>query len=268
MNKKIITGIIILILTVFIALPAAAQRFSGSSGSSSSSSSDTVSLTVQSNVRNAQVRIESVWTNEGRPVFTGTAPFTAQLDKGDYKVTVSAPGYGSVSQEVRMNQTKTININLAADTQYLTVTSNVAGARVIIRGPDINGAINGNTSFTTELPPGTYKVRVNAPGYFALDKDVNFSRSTTVDFQLQPKNAQLQIIIPDSILDYSSSNPAGRITVYDNGSEVSGNIIDLNPGQHTIRIVSGGLAVQQTINVRAGEVYSFMLDFGLSVTRE
>ena len=268
-NRYFTKVFIFLIIFSTLGFSVSAQRFGGGTGSSSSSSK--ASLTVECNIRGARVEISSIYyKDDDRPRFTGTAPFTAQLDKGDYTVIVSAPGYQSVSQNVVLSSSRTLNIQLGAEVQpqFLTVTSNVQGARVIIRGSSLSRQINGNTTFKSELEPGTYKVRVNAPGYYAMDKDVRFSRSTTVDFQLNPKIAQLEIVIPNEILDHTKANPAGRIRIFDNGSQVNGSLFELNPGQHTIRVVSGGLASQQTINVRAGESYRIELDFGFSLIKE
>ncbi|MBI9106857.1 MAG: PEGA domain-containing protein [Spirochaetales bacterium] len=225
---------------------------------------DKPGITVSCNVRNATVEISTPYKNGS--IARGSAPFTALLDKGQYSVTVSAPGYVSQTKPVNLSSSTTLNFNLEAENYSLSVTSNVVNAKVQIKGSAINGTINGNTSFSTVLPPGTYDIKVNAPGYFALDKTVQLNGSQTVDFQLQPKTAKLNVVIPNDILNYTIPNPAGEVVVFDNGSQISGDM-QLSPGQHTIRIVSGGLAAQQTINVKAGEIYSFELNFGFAVIK-
>jgi hypothetical protein len=226
---------------------------------------DKPSLKVNCNVRGATVVIGSPYQNGN--VARGTAPFSAVLDKGSYSVTVSAPGYASRTQSINISAATTLNFNLEVENYSLSITSNVADARVQIKGSAINGTINGNTTYSTVLPPGAYKVKVNAPGFYALEKTVQLSGSQSVDFQLQAKTAMLNVVIPNDILNYTVSNPAGQVMIYDNGKKVNGSNIQLNPGQHTIRIVSGGFAAQQTINVRAGETYSFELNFGFTVNK-
>jgi len=255
--KKIL--IISLILTAFT-IPVFAQRTGTLSGSSTK-----VSLTIQCNVTNATVEISTPYKNGN--IVRGKSPFTASLEKGSYSVTVSAPNYVSQTQNVNLQSNQTVQFNLEAVTHTLSVTSNVVNARVQIKGSAINGTINGNTSYSTVLPPGTYTVKVNAPGYFALEKTVQLNGSQSVDFQLQPQKAKLNVVIPNEILNFTISNPAGQVMIYDNGRQINGNNIQLNPGQHTIRIVSGGLAAQQTINVKAGETYTFEMNFGFSVNK-
>lgn len=224
-----------------------------------------VQLQIRSNVRNAEVIIT------GQSIggqFVGSAPFSAQLEKGRYSVTVSSSGYLTQTKDVTLNSSQNLNFNLDPLTYNLTVTSNVNNAKVFIKGGDINGQITGNTELTTVLPPGTYRIKVNAAHYFAEEKTIQFNGTSTVDFQLRGRTARLEVIIPNDILDYSKSNPANRISIFDNGLEVDGTSMELSPGQHTIRITSGGMASQQTINVKAGESYRIELDFGFMLIKQ
>ncbi len=222
-------------------------------------------LTVQCNVRDAKVVITGGGIS-GQLI--GSAPFTARLGKGSYSINVTAPGFLSASRQVNLDSNQTLNISLDAESYSLTVTCNVPGAKVFIKGGDINGQLTGTSNMTTVLPQGTYRIKVNAPGYAAEDQTVVFTQSTTVNFQLQPRTGRLDIIIPNNMLDYSQPNPANKITIYDNGIKVNGTSLQLDPGQHTIRITSGGLASQQTINVNAGESYRIELNFGFALIRE
>ena len=222
-------------------------------------------LQIQSNARNARVVITG--SNISGQLI-GSAPFTAQIAHGRYDISVSAPGYISQSRSINLNSPATINFNLDVETYNMNITSNVDGAKVFIRGGNINGQLTGTTDMTTVLPPGTYQVKVNAPGYYAEEQTVSFNRSMNLNFQLRARTARLDIIIPNNILDYSQQNPAGKIKIFDNGSQVNGTSLALSPGQHTIRITSGGVASQQTINVRAGESYRMELNFGFSLIRE
>lgn len=226
---------------------------------------DKPSLTVTCNVNNARLEIGSVYKNNGS--FNGNVPSTTILEKGKYSVTVSAPGYLSQTKQINLSSSTTLNFNLEAENYTLSVTSNVVNAKVIVRGSAINGTLNGNTTYNTVLPPGTYRVKVNAPGYFALEKTVQLGGNQSINFQLQPKTAKLTVVIPNDILNYTISNPAAQVMIYDNGRKVNGSNIQLTPGQHTIRIVSGSFAAQQTLNVKAGESYSFELNFGFSVIK-
>lgn len=222
-------------------------------------------LQIKSNVRDAKVVISGGGIN-GQII--GSAPFTAQLKNGRYSITVSAPGYITASQEVNLNSAKNLNINLESESYSLKITSNVANAKVFIKGGDISGQLTGTTEMTAVLRPGTYLIKVNAPGYFAEEKNVQINGSTTVNFQLKGRTGKVAVIIPNDILDYSKSNPAGRISIFDNGSEINGTSMQLSPGQHTIRITSGGFASQQTINVKAGDSYRIELNFGFALIKE
>ncbi|MDC7225528.1 MAG: PEGA domain-containing protein [Spirochaetales bacterium] len=223
------------------------------------------SLTVKSNTRNARVVITGIDVN-GQVI--GSAPYSSQIPLGRYSITVSAAGYTPLTKEINLTGNRTVNFNLDAETYNLTITSNVESARVFIKGGDINGQITGQTDLTTTLPPGTYRIKVNAPGYFAEEKTVQFSRTSSVNFQLRQRSGRLEVIIPNDILNYTLNNLENRIKIYDNGTEVDGTSLTLSPGQHTIRITSGGFARQQTINVRAGESYRLELNFGFTLIKQ
>ena len=224
-----------------------------------------VSLQIQSNARNAEVII----TGSGiSGHLVGSAPFTAQISKGRYNISVSAPGYISQSRDINLNTSQALNFNLDSQTYNLTITSNVDGAKVFIRGGDINGQITGTTDLTTVLPPGQYQVKVNAPHYYAEEQTIQFNGTMTLNVPLRARTAKLDIIIPNNMLDYTQQNPAARIKIFDNGSPVNGTSLELTPGQHTIRITSGGVASQQTINVQPGESYRIELNFGFALIKE
>ena len=224
-----------------------------------------VSLQIQSNARNAEVIITGSGIS-GRLV--GSAPFTAQISKGRYNISVSAPGYISQSRDINLNTSQALNFNLDSLTYNLTITSNVNGAKVFIKGGNINGQITGTTDLTTALPPGQYQVKVNAPHYYAEEQTIQFNGTMTLNIPLRSRTAKLDIIIPNNMLDYTQQNPAARIKIFDNGSPVNGTSLELTPGQHTIRITSGGVASQQTINVQPGESYRIELNFGFALIKE
>ena len=224
-----------------------------------------VSLSVRSNVRDAKIVITGGGIS-GQLI--GAAPFTAQLAKGNYRISVSAPGYLTTQQQLSLTSSRTLNINLDAETYSLSVTSNVTGAKVFIRGENLNGQLTGTTDMTSVLPAGTYVIKVNAPGYFAEEKTVVFNQSSTIYFDLRARTARLEVIIPNNILDYSMGNPAAQIKIFDNGSKINGTSTQLTPGQHTIRVTSGAFAAQQTINVRAGDSYRMELNFGFAMIKE
>ncbi len=223
------------------------------------------SLSINSNVRDAKVIIKGSGLN-GQLV--GSAPFTAQLNQGNYTIDVSADGYKSASREVSLASSQNVTINLEQNSYNLTITSNVEGAKVFIKGGSINGQLTGSTDMTTVLAPGSYQVKVNAPGYFAEEQTIYLSESTTLNIQLKGRTGRLDIIIPNEILDYSGANPAAQIKIFDNGKKVNDTSMELTPGQHTIRITSGAFASQQTINVQAGDSYRIVLDFGFELIKE
>lgn len=148
----------------------------------------------------------------------------------------------------------------------LTISANIQ-SRVTIYGIDNKQSYQGTTSFTQSLPPGNYRITVEADGYISQTRDINLGANMTENFSLQPATGRVEIIMGGQFLNMKVTDPRSLIDIYDNGSLVEGNgfILTLRPGQHTIQIVSGGLMAQATIRVEAGRTYILEPHFTLEL---
>ncbi|MBN2049946.1 MAG: PEGA domain-containing protein [Spirochaetales bacterium] len=239
MKKVIILLLITLLLPGFIF----AQRSTGSTSSN-------FTLTVTANVRGAGVMITGGSING---VLQGSTPFSTSLPKEIYQVTVNAPGYNSQTQNVQLTADQTVNFNLAPANFSLNITSNVPGARIRIQGNGQN--INGTANMSVQLPPGTYQIAAVAQGYQAQAQQVVLNNNQTVTFMLMPLTAKATVILGPSILNPRVGNPAAQVKIFDNGQLLRGTEFDLNPGQHTLRVETGGFSFEITLQLEAGKEY-------------
>lgn len=209
-------------------------------------------LTVSSNVAGAEVFINNVKA--------GNAPFSTDLAPGSYNLRVAAPGYIDYTAPLSINGATSINATLRAATNKLSITANVAGAEVYI-----NAAKAGNVPFTTDLTPGTYNIRVAAPGYQDFNTSVPMTTSQSVAATLIPQMSTISLTIPAQFLNKETGNAAALVTVYVDGAKVTGASFQVAPGTRQIRIVSGGLAVETSVTLEAGRSYTFEPSLGLNI---
>ncbi|MBT3274526.1 MAG: PEGA domain-containing protein [Spirochaetales bacterium] len=185
-----------------------------------SSSGRTVSrylLTINSNAPNSQVFINAVRQN-------GTTPMRLTLNQGTYSVTVRADGYRDYVANINLTRNLTLNAALQADTNALTVTSNVQGSKVII-----NNQERGVAPVRVNLQAGRYSVRVTAEGHKPYNQIVNLSRDTTVNATLEPILVGLTV----------TSNAAGA-KLYIDGN-FAGELplrLNITPATYSIQVVA------------------------------
>jgi hypothetical protein len=137
-------------------------------------------LTVSSNVAGAQVFVNNA--------LVGTAPLSMQVARGNYSVRVSSPGYQDYLAAVNVAGPTAVNAVLQGNLFQLAVSSNVAGAQVYV-----NNALIGTAPFVGTFAPGSYAVRVSAPGYADASTVVNLNRNETVTLTLQGRLVQLAV---------------------------------------------------------------------------
>jgi len=203
-----------------------------------------VALTISANVPNAQVLLN------GNPA--GNAPFSSQVPPGSYTVTVRAPGYLDYNQNIVVSGPSQVNAVLQPVTYALTVNANVAGADVII-----NGSALGKVPYSALALAGGYTIVVRAPGYDDYSQTIVVSGPVQVNALLQPSQASWKVSIPEALVNKSlKGGHWNQIQIYVDGVLQKGDLGQVLPGKHLLRIVSGGLSYETAIDFLAGKQYS------------
>ncbi|HTX74400.1 MAG TPA: PEGA domain-containing protein [Rectinemataceae bacterium] len=202
------------------------------------------SLNVNSNVPGAQVFING---NQA-----GNTPFSATMAGGSYNVVVRAPGYTDFSQNVVVNGPVQINANLQPMGFQLAVgAANAQGAQVFI-----NGNAVGQAPYNSLLPPGSYMVTIRAPGFADYSAQINLNGPQNVMATLVPLGSTWQLQINDRFLNRDIKG--GHFTqavLFIDGVEQHGTSGQITAGRHSIRLLTGGMAIETFLDVQPGVNY-------------
>ncbi len=212
----------------------------------------TFTLTVNSNVAGAQVSVNDT--------AIGASPAAATVQAGSYNIKVNAPGYEPYSVTVTVNGNLTHTANLKALAYRTTINANVAGAEVFF-----NGVKAGTVPFQADLVQGSYNLKVSAPGYQDYTAGIAVSGPQTINANLVPLFASITVNVPAQFLNKGAENPASRIELFVDGSRVNGLAAQVQPGQRTIRIASGGLSMETVVNLQPGRSYTMEPTFSITV---
>jgi hypothetical protein len=173
-----------------------------------------------------------------------------------------ANGYNEASQQIHVTGDSSFNLYLQPLVVYypLEVTANLGSARVFINGKD-----SGETPFTLSLPEGNYAVRVVKQDYSDYEQAVMLNKATRIMAILQPLLAVVKISIPKNILNTNMHDPFQKIDVYLDGRKINGFTFSVTRGQHQIRIISGGLAMETNLDFAGGRSYEIKPNFVMEV---
>ena len=204
-------------------------------------------LTVTSNVAGAQVYVNNA------PV--GSAPLSMQVDRGNYSVRVSAPGYQDYLASVNVSGPTGGNAVLQGDQFQLGVNSNVAGAQVFV-----NNALVGSAPYVGSFAPGSYALRVSAPGYSDASTVVNLNRNETVTLMLQSSFVSVQVVIPPRFLDRDDrdnrdNRGRGPVRLFVDGQLQNDLNFSVPAGRHSVRITSGSFSFEADVDLAPGRNY-------------
>lgn len=211
-------------------------------------------LIVDANVRGAQVFINGA--------FAGTTPYTGFLNPGTYAVTVRFPGYEDYSRSIRLAGSYRLYASLTPLPYpvYIDV-SNVPGAQIYRDSLYI-----GTTPYHGAWMPGTYYVRIIAPGYDEYVDQVSVSGPLTMQVSLAPALVDYEIKIPDFFL-----SQAGRILsfadfqVYLDGRKLDSAYGKALSGVHRLTIFLNDVRLEADFVLSSGRPAIIEPFFGIKV---
>lgn len=254
MNKK---HVFLIGLLALLVLPGIVFAQSGATGRG------------RSRVVNHDVQV--IATARGATVFidgeeqTGTTPRTYTVQAGTHTFRVEARGYLPWEATVNVDSDMTINAELEQETFPVRIrATNANNAVVFLEAEELGGS-----PVTVELPRGTYRIVVNAPGFQRFQTNLVVNGAQTLNVTLEPMTARIRFDIPDEFLNTRVNNPREQISIYVDGRRVEPGDFDVIAGTHEVEIVSGGLRIVTNVTFTAGEEYSvgtaleFLFEAGL-----
>lgn len=211
-------------------------------------------LSVDSNVRNAHVYIDKA--------FVGTTPFVGFYKPGYYTITIRVPGYEDYSQKVNLTSSFKLyaTLNLLPLPVYFDV-NNVKGASVYRDGQFI-----GTTPYSGSWLPGSYSLRVSAPGFADYNERVALSGPLVMQISLAPLLVDYEIRVPDYFMKIPSSPPMYRnIQLYLDGRLVDQLYGKTLPGRHALTVFINDLKLEAEFELIGGKPAVIEPFFGIRV---
>jgi hypothetical protein len=180
----------------------------------------------------------------------GTTPKTiSKLLVGDYNVTLSKDGYATIYKKITIVEAKSAELNeRMVRGKSITVTSNPSGASLTI-----DGKKTGSTPQDITLEFGTHNIRLDLGSNVIEEKLVVDQNSQSIINYLL--NRELEVTI--------HSIPGGANVSIDGIEKgITPLKVNLEPGLHYVRVASGNLKKEETINISQSSLKKF--DFVLN----
>jgi hypothetical protein len=192
----------------------------------------TYTLTVKSNVNGAVVFIN------GQQY--GNTPLNANLDQGNYNISVKAGSFRDFNTSINLNSNQTVFANLEQNQLTLSVNGNIAGATVFV-----NNQQSGSIPCNLSLSPGNYSISVRKQGY--KDYNINISLNSNQNIYANLESSQFTLSI--------NANVQGAL-VFINNQQVGNTPYNttLNPGTYNIQVKLQGYRPYSTsINLTSNQ---------------
>jgi len=206
-----------------------------------------------------QVRVQkNGWQTFETVVQTNGRPITLRVDLMAFGVQPQQPPVVVQQPPVVVQPPQVFNYRAT-----LEVSANVQGAQVFI-----NGNQAGNTPFRAELAGGSYNVVIRAPGYNDYSQNIVVNGPMQINANLQPiiVASTWQLMVADSFVNRDlKGGHFSQIMLFIDGVQQQGNAGQFMPGRHSIRLVSGGMAVESFIDVQPGRAYTIQPTLGISI---
>jgi hypothetical protein len=212
--------------------------------------SDAASLSVESSPTGARVTVDGL--------SKGNAPCTTEMQPGEHTVEIAMDGYQPVRQTVRLvaNRSETVRVDLKELTSEIQVVSTPPKAKVYV-----DDQLKGETPLTLpELAPGTYRVRVQIPGYEPMRRDVTLGRGqkVTEEFGLLSTAGTLEVsTVPAGVRVAIDGREAGTTVARTNDAETASELLRiemLQAGKHQVELARHGYAPRSfSVTIEAGK---------------
>lgn len=142
-------------------------------------------LSVDANLKGAQVYLNGT--------YVGVTPFSGVLEQGNYSLTVKIEGYDEYSSTLRLNGAARVYAVLSPRPIYIYIDAyNAPGANVYR-----DSTFVGTTPYRGAWMPGTYDLRIAAPGFVDYTDKLALRGPVTMSIALVASFAEYEFRLPE-----------------------------------------------------------------------
>ncbi|WP_028974461.1 PEGA domain-containing protein [Spirochaeta cellobiosiphila] len=244
---------ILLLLIGLIPFTVFAQRSAAPASSSSSNSSVSehkFNVTFVGTADKAMIYINGQRWGKGYL----NLPTRIPLIRGTYNIEAQSPNQGTIKQTVVVNGDREVNLSFQPLSARVSINSSVTPLRLYIDGQWVGAqGASLNFPYVTELSIGRHSIKATSPGYRDFEQTFDVRSPLTININMQPANAQVNI-------QYSNQS----LKVYLDGQRM-GYRFEVLPGNHRLRIEFGDMSTEQSYNFAAGQTYTIVPNLSFSI---
>jgi len=227
------------ILVLLFLLPASLLLGQSSSRGRARKPAPKYQLTINTNVRGADIFVN------GR-LQPGPAPGTLGLPPGTYTITLRAPGFRDGTARVALNGNTRITINLKPSVYQLTINSNQRNATIFINGQPQKGRV----PYTVNLSAGVYTIMLREKGFMDTRVEVDLRRDQTIFINMQSGSYNLTI-------DSNVQNARIFIDGVPHKARMP-YTLSLSPGEYTVSLKANGYREASSVVALTGDQTLFI----------
>lgn len=211
-------------------------------------------LSIESNIRGAQVYLDGA--------YAGITPFVSFVRSGTYTISIRLDGYEDYTKTIRVNGSYRLYASLKAMSIPVYIDAvNAPGASVYR-----DSSFMGTVPYRSVWMPGSYFIRITAPGYADYVERVSATGPLTMQVSLAPLLVDYEIRIPElfatlegNIVRYND------VEIYLDGRRLESPIGKALPGTHRLILFLGDLRFEAEFELVPGRLASIEPYFGISV---
>ena len=211
-------------------------------------------LSIDTNIGGAQVYI-----NGG---FAGITPFVTYLHQGNYYVVIRLDGYEDYTKNVNLGGSYRIHASLKPLSLPIYIdATNVPGAAIYR-----DSSLIGSAPYRGNWMPGSYSIRITAPGYADYAERINVTGPLTIQVPLSPLLVDYEIRIPEFFATLQGKPVRFKdVELYLDGKRLESSFGKAVPGTHRITMFLADLRFETDFELIAGKPASIEPFFGISV---
>lgn len=211
-------------------------------------------LSIDTDVGGAQVYINGA--------FAGITPFVTFMHSGSYYVVIRLDGYEDYTKNVNLGGSYRIHASLKPLSLPVYIDATNAPGAVVYRDSTLLGSV----PYRGNWMPGSYSLRIVAPGYVDYAERVNVSGPLTIQTALTPLLIDYEIKIPEFFATLEGKAVRfNDVEMYLDGKRLESPFGKASYGTHRITMFLDGLRFEANFELTPGKPASIEPFFGINV---